>query len=82
MIDASIDPEFTAHSSGAASTTHCDTQGLYVNGIMKSAGWSNGSKFAKFCSKPILAENFGVKDHMNGFILSYCKRIPGNTVEF
>lgn len=59
LKDAGIDSMFTAHSSRAASTSYCRSQGLNLNEIMKSAGWSNAVTFGKFYNKPIVAENFG-----------------------
>ena len=58
---AGIDSMYIAHSSRAASTSYCRSQGLYLNEIMKSAGWSNAATFGKFYNKPIIAENFVAK---------------------
>jgi len=53
--------KYSAHSSRAASTSSCKAKGLSLADIMKSAGWSNSSTFAKFYDKPVVtaSANFG-----------------------
>lgn len=53
--------KYSAHSSRAASTSSCKAKGLNITEIMKSAGWSNSSTFAKFYDKPMenSTSNFG-----------------------
>ena len=42
----------------AASTSCVKAAGLNLEQIMKSAGWSNSSTFAKFYQKPVVTNNF------------------------
>ena len=53
--------KYSAHSSKAASTSSCKAKGLNLAEIMKSAGWSNSSTFARFYDKPVATAqlNFG-----------------------
>ena len=53
--------KYSAHSSRAASTSSCKAKGLNLAEIMKSAGWSNSSTFARFYDKPVdtAQANFG-----------------------
>ena len=53
--------KYSAHSSRAASTSSCKAKGLNLAEIMKSAGWSNSTTFARFYDKPVdtVTENFG-----------------------
>ena len=44
---------YTAHSGRAAATSHAQKQGLNLQEIMKSAGWTLLSTFEKFYKKPI-----------------------------
>ena len=49
-----IDTEkYSAHSSRAASTSHCKAKGLSMQNIMTAAGWSNSETFARFYEKPL-----------------------------
>lgn len=50
--------EFTCHSTRAASTSCVKAAGLNLQQIMKSAGWSNSTTFAKYYDKQITSENF------------------------
>ena len=43
---------YTAHSSRAPATSHVQKQGLNLQEIMKSAGWTSSSIFEKNCEKP------------------------------
>ena len=51
-----------AHSCRAASTSNLMVKGLNNAEIMKSAGWSTGSTFARFYDKPVsnTSGNFGL----------------------
>ena len=53
--------KYSAHSSRAASSSSCKAKGLNIAEIMKRAGWSNSSTFARFQDKPVdtAAANFG-----------------------
>ena len=51
--------KFLAHSCRSASTSRNQLAGLSLSDIMRSAGWSNASTFAKQHNKPIINENFG-----------------------
>ena len=51
--------KFSAHSCRSASTSRNQLAGLSLPDIMRSAGWSNASTFAKHYNKPIINENFG-----------------------
>ena len=46
--------KFSTHSCRSASTSRNQLAGLSLPDIMRSAGWSNASTFAKHCSKPII----------------------------
>ena len=58
---AGIDTDkFGAHSTRAASTSAAVERGVSIATILKTAGWSNESTFAKFYHKSIDSEeNFG-----------------------
>ena len=45
--------KYLAHSRRAASTSSSKAKGLNLAEIMKSAGWSNSSTFARFYDKPV-----------------------------
>ena len=49
-IDAN---QFGAHSTRSASTSAAKRSGLDITTIIRAAGWSNASTFARFYSKPI-----------------------------
>ena len=50
----------TAHSSRAAATSHAQKQGLNLQEIMKSAGWTSSSTFEKIYNKtPETIHNLG-----------------------
>ena len=53
--------KYTAHSSRAASTSHCKAKGLNLCEILAAAGWSNAQTFARYYEKPldIAGPNFG-----------------------
>ena len=51
--------KFSAHSCRSASTSRNQLAGLSLPDIMRFAGWSNASTFAKHYNKPIINENFG-----------------------
>ncbi len=52
--------KYSAHTTRAASTSHCKAKGLSLQDIMASAGWSNSETFARFYEKPLDSEqNFG-----------------------
>lgn len=45
--------KYSAHSCRAASTSNVKVKGLNIAEIMKSAGWSTASTFARFYDKPV-----------------------------
>ena len=57
-IDTSI---FKGHSTRAAATSYAQAKGLSSQAIMKAAGWTAESTFAKFYSKSLTHNNFGDK---------------------
>ena len=62
LQSAGIDiTKYSAHSCRAASTSNVKVKGLNIAEIMKSAGWSTASIFAKFYDKPVsnTSANFG-----------------------
>lgn len=60
LKDSGIDVgKFSAHSCRSAATSCNQAAGLSLSEIMRSAGWSNASTFAKHYDKPIENENFG-----------------------
>ena len=62
LQSAGIDiTKYSAHSCRAASTSNVKVKGLNIAEIMKSAGWSTASTFAKFYDKPVsnTSANFG-----------------------
>ena len=56
LIKAGIDPTFGPHSTRAASTSKAKLQGIPLETIMKTAGWSSRSVFAKYYEKPLQVE--------------------------
>lgn len=62
LQSAGIDiTKYSAHSCRAASTSNVKVKGLTIAEIMKSAGWSTASTFARFYDKPVsnTSANFG-----------------------
>ena len=62
LQSAGIDiTKYSAHSCRAASTSNVKVKGLNIAEIMKSAGWSTASTFARFYDKPVsnTSANFG-----------------------
>ena len=54
LANAGIDTnQFGAHSTHSASTLAAKRSGLDMTTIMRAAGWSNASTFARFYDKPI-----------------------------
>ena len=52
LVRAGVDTNvYTAHSTRAASTSAANDSGASINLIMKAAGWTNASMFAKFYKK-------------------------------
>ena len=52
----------SAHSTRSASTSAAKANSVSVDTIMKSAGWTHESTFAKYYYKPVVAENnFGME---------------------
>ena len=53
--------KYSAHSCRAASTSNVKVKGLNIAEIMKCAGWSIVSTFARFYDKPVsnTSANFG-----------------------
>lgn len=56
MNKAGIDMSFTPHSTRSAAVSKAKLQGIPLETIMKTAGWSNASVFATFYNKPVLKE--------------------------
>jgi hypothetical protein len=53
--------KYSSHSSRAAATSRCKAGGLNLTEIMKCAGWSSASTFAKYYDKPLdTGHNFGL----------------------
>lgn len=58
MKDAGIDTtRFKPHSTRAASTSAASNLSASLDDILKTAGWSSHSTFAKFYNKPIIKSN-------------------------
>lgn len=54
LANAGIDTnQFGAHSTRSAATSAAKRSGLDMTTIMRAAGWSNASTFARFYNKPI-----------------------------
>lgn len=53
MVKAGVDMAFQPHSTRSASSSKAGLQGVPLNIIMKTAGWSNARVFATFYKKPI-----------------------------
>ena len=54
MKESGVEQQYTAHSTGHASTSKALSKGLDLNIINKAAGWSKSSKvFARFYNRPI-----------------------------
>ncbi|CAD6226508.1 GSCOCG00005860001-RA-CDS, partial [Cotesia congregata] len=54
LVEAGIDPKYTAHSTRHAATSAAEAKGLDVSIIKSTAGWSASSQvFAKFYKHPI-----------------------------
>lgn len=54
LVEAGIDPKYTAHSTRHAATSAAEARGLDVNIIKSTAGWSASSQvFTKFYKRPI-----------------------------
>ena len=51
-IDTSV---FSAHSTGAASTSAAHIKGISIDKILATAGWSTESTFCRFYRKPIVS---------------------------
>ena len=51
--------KFSGNSCHSASTSRNQLAGLSLPEIMRSAGWSNASTFAKHHNKPTINENSG-----------------------
>ena len=49
---AGVGDQFTAHSTRAAATSAAKRNGMTLDQIMKCAGWSNATTFARFYDKP------------------------------
>ena len=47
---------FKPHSTRSAAVSSANLQGIPVDTIMRTAGWSNAKVFAKFYNKPIKRE--------------------------
>ena len=64
--------KFTSHSTRAASTSCVKAVGLNLQQIMKSAGWSNSTTFAKLYDKHIGGDNFGTTvQHCQKLLMTY-----------
>ena len=55
-------PLFGPHSTRAASASKAKLQGIPVETIMRAAGWSSKSVFAKYYEKPVHEEQKTVQD--------------------
>ena len=62
LIRAGIDPCFGPHSTRAASSSKARLVGIPLKTIMKTAGWSNASVFARFYEKPVDTQLKTVQD--------------------
>ena len=62
LLKAGIDPSFGPHSTRAASTSKAKLGGISLETIMKTAGWSSSSVFAKFYDKPVVTQLQTVQD--------------------
>ena len=62
VIRAGIDPSFGPHSTRAASVSKAKLGGISLETIMKTAGWSSSSMFAKFYDKPVDTQLKTVQD--------------------
>jgi hypothetical protein len=56
MIRAGISEMFGAHSARSAAVSKANLNGVPIQEIMKKAGWSNQSTFAKFYNKKVLQQ--------------------------
>ena len=56
MNKAGIEMSFTLHSTRSAAESKANLQGIPLQTIMKTAGWSNAREFATFCNKLVLKE--------------------------
>ena len=56
MGKARIDTAFKPHSTRAAATSKAKLSGVPIETIIKTAGWSSTSVFAKFYDKPVTKE--------------------------
>lgn len=63
LQQAGIDTsKYSAHSTISASTSAAKVNSVSVDTIMKSAGWTQESTFAKYYNKPVVAQNnFGTE---------------------
>lgn len=63
LQQAGIDTsKYSAHSTRSASTSAAKVNSVSVDTIMKSAGWTQESTFAKYYNKPVVAQNnFGTE---------------------
>jgi integrase len=57
LSKANIDKQFKPHSTRAAAVSMASLKGVPLETIIKSAGWSNSSTFAKFYNRPIVSVN-------------------------
>ena len=48
---------FKPHSTKAASTSKASKKGVPLGHILKTAGWSRASTFARFYNKPVTTED-------------------------
>ena len=64
LLKAGIDPSFGPHSTRTASTSKAKLGGggISLETIMKTAGWSSSSVFAKFYDKPVVTQLQTVQD--------------------
>lgn len=53
LMNCGISDQFTPHSTRSAATSKAFFEKVPIDTIMKSAGWSSGSTFAKHYKKPI-----------------------------
>lgn len=61
LFEAGLDISmFKAHSTRAAATSAAKNAGINANIIMKTAGWTSSSTFAKFYDKPVTSAEFSL----------------------
>jgi integrase len=57
MLKSGVDKAFAPHSVRSAATSKAKLQGIPLETILKTAGWSNAKTFAMYYDKPIVVES-------------------------